>query len=39
MRGGSWYHVPQVVRVSELNWNFPGVRYREIGLRCGRELE
>jgi formylglycine-generating enzyme required for sulfatase activity len=34
LRGGSWFNDPRVVRVSDRDWNVPGVRGDDFGLRC-----
>ena len=38
VRGGSWYVLPRLVRVSGRLWGEPTLRYNLIGFRCGGEL-
>ncbi|MBV9764900.1 MAG: formylglycine-generating enzyme family protein [Acidobacteriaceae bacterium] len=38
LRGGSWYSVPRVVRVSDRSGYEPAIRFDDLGFRCAGEL-
>ena len=38
VRGGSWFSIPQVVRVSNRLWSVPTNPFYEFGFRCAGEL-
>ncbi len=38
LRGASWVHLPQDVRLSDRSWYLPEYRLDGIGFRCAREV-